>query len=257
MANDLELALECTAAAASIIRERFGSVDAEMKGEVDPVTEADRQAERAIIDILQAAVPHDLILGEEGGGALEPFGRRWIIDPLDGTVNFLHGLPHVAVSVALYEGDRALVGVVLDVFREEVFAAELGHQATLNDRPIATTTIDDLGAALVATGFAYDRRQRGREYAATLGEVLVRVRGIRRAGTASLDLAWLAAGRLDAFWELGLAPWDTAAGLLIVTEAGGVATDLAGEPSAPGDPAIVAAGPGLHAQFLELIGGAT
>jgi len=200
---------------------------AEFKGSVDPVTVADREAEAAILDMLTRARPDDYVLAEEGGGSRG--ARTWVIDPLDGTVNFLHGVPHVAVVVALVDGDGVSVGVVYDVFRSEVFHATRGGGAWMNDTRLAVSTQTDLGASLMATGFPYDRRDHAHEYVEAVAAALIHLQGIRRAGTAALDLTWTAAGRYDGYWELGLKPWDMAAGVLIVEEAGGTVTDLRGQ----------------------------
>jgi myo-inositol-1(or 4)-monophosphatase len=240
--QDLDTAVAAAQQGSEIIKRWTGNLQgADYKGEVDPVTQADRQAEAAIIRVIGNAYPGDAVLAEESGG--DPLGNRrvWIIDPLDGTVNFLHGVPHVGVSVALYEDGKPLVGVILDVFRDETYTAASGSGAFRNGAPIAVSTQDDLGAALVATGFPYDRRDYADTYGTILGTVLGKVQGIRRMGTASLDLAWVACGRYDGFWELKLAPWDVAAGILLVQEAGGKVTDQTGRPARPGDPLIIAA----------------
>lgn len=217
------------------------------------MTDTDQAAEAAIRDLLGTARPADAILGEEEGGADWRTGRVWILDPLDGTVNFIHRVPHVAVSVALWEEGVPVVGVVHDVSRDEVFAAMRGHGATLDGRPIRVTETTDLGSGLVATGFPYDRRSRAAELAATIGRVLEAVQGIRRFGSAALDLCWVAAGRYDAYWEYRLQPWDTAAGELIVIEAGGRVTDLGGASYRPDAAAILASNGYLHDQLRTVI----
>lgn len=188
----------------------------------DPVSEADRSAERAIVQAILAARPDDGIVGEEDQGDRPgTTGLRWVIDPLDGTVNFLYGIPQWCVSIACEDADGALVGVVHDPSKDETFAAVRGGGARLGDRPLQVTDPVDLGRTLVATGFAYEpavRRDQGRMAEDLLGVV----RDLRRGGAAALDLAWVAAGRIDAYVEHGLAPWDWAAGKLLVTEAGGV-----------------------------------
>lgn len=250
LAEDLEIAAAAASRGAEAIKPWFGRrPEADFKGEVDPVTEVDRQSEALIIATIASARPHDAILAEESGGDPLGLNRVWIIDPLDGTVNFLHGVPHVGVSVALYENGLPRVGVVVDVFRDEIFTAASGGGAFRNSEPIEVSTQDDLGAALVATGFPYDRRQYAASYASIVGEMLTHIQGIRRMGTASLDLAWVACGRYDAFWELRLAPWDVAAGILLIHEAGGRMTDLDGVPARPGDQASVASNAVLAEEF--------
>ena len=250
LAEDLEIAVEAASRGGAAIKPWLGVLQkADFKGEVDPVTEVDRRSEVLIVDTIKAARPDDAILAEESGGDAIGLDRVWIIDPLDGTVNFLHGVPHVGVSVALYENGLPRVGVVLDVFRDEVFTATSGGGAFLNGDSIAVSAQPDLGAALVATGFPYDRRRHAASYASIVGEMLTHVQGMRRMGTASLDLAWVACGRYDAFWELKLAPWDVAAGILLIREAGGRVTGLHGVPARPGDQALIASNAVLAEKF--------
>ncbi len=252
--DDLDVALAAARAGAAAVKAhlgRIGTVD--FKGEVDPVTAADRESEARILAGLRERRPHDGVLAEESAGGPSTADRQWIVDPLDGTVNFLHGVPHVGVSVALCEGRVPTAGVIIDVFRGDEYTAAAGRGARLNGSPIRVTQQAELGAALVATGFPYDRRRLGGDYGTALGLVLTRVQGIRRMGTASLDLAWVAAGRYDAFWELKLAAWDVAAGILLVREAGGWVTDLDGRPAEPGDRSIVATNGALHAGFLGVL----
>ncbi len=251
--TDLEVARRAARAGAAVVRAAVGGGPADFKGEVDPVTEADRAAEAAILSVLHSYRSDDAVLAEESGGGEGGHGRRWIVDPLDGTVNFLHGVPHVGVSVALYEDDRPLAGVVIDVFREEEFWAEAGAGAAGTSGRLRVSTRSPLGDALIATGFPYDRRRHGLGYGQTVGRVLERVRGVRRMGTACLDLAWVAAGRFDGFWEFQLAPWDLAAGVLLVEEAGGVVSDHRGGPAAPSMPSVVAANPLIQPELAELI----
>ena len=252
--EDMDLALSAAENGSVAVKDWMGRIgQADFKGEVDPVTEADRASEAVIISTIRAARPADAILAEESGGEALGQGRIWIIDPLDGTVNFLHRVPHVGVSIALYEYGVPRVGVVVDVFRHEVFSAATGAGAQCNEEPIRVSEQADLGAALVATGFPYDRRQLAPAYAQILGEVLGSVQGVRRMGTASLDLAWVACGRYDAFWEMKLAPWDVAAGILLIAEAGGTATTSSGRSAAPGDSLLVASNSALGSPWHELI----
>lgn len=251
--DDLSLAREAAAAGAAIVAQGLnGDHDTHYKGRFDPVTAVDQASEAAIIGLLEQHRPEDSILAEESGGQRAD-GRHWIIDPLDGTVNFVHGIPHVSVSVALYEGDKALVGVVHDVFKGEVFAAERGGGAWCDDTPIAVSRTADLSASVVATGFPYDHDVRADALAAVVRDVLKEVNGIRRFGSAALDLAWVAAGRFDAYWELGIAPWDGAAGILIVREAGGRVTNPAGHDSTPFDPLVVSSNGAVHEQLRRCV----
>lgn len=251
--NDLELALAAAAKGAEIVRNGFGSHKiTEQKGRLDPVTEIDHASEHAIVDLLTTSRPEDGLLGEEGS-ARESTGRRWIIDPLDGTVNFIHGIPQVGVSVALYDGNTPLVGVVHDPIRNEVFAAVRGEGATRNGEPIRVSQTAELHRSVIVTGFPYDHDKHAAAYAKTVGAVLEHVNGIRRLGSAALDFGWLACGRFDGYWEYSLGPWDAAAGALIATEAGATITDGRGRPYTVDSPHFVAANPRLHDQLRRIV----
>ena len=208
----------------------------------DLVSDADRDAEAQIRDTLALERPEDGLLAEEGTNEPGQSGRRWVFDPLDGTVSYLYGYPHWCVSVALEDADGTAVGAVYDPMRDELFAAERGAGATLGGEPISVRDSTPLERALVATGFGYDAAWRARQ-AEVVRRLLPSVRDIRRAGSAALDLAWLATGRLDAYYERGLHAWDWAAGSLLVREAGGAVEELAGEPFGliAGPPPLVAA----------------
>ena len=230
MSNDvhtIDVAIEAARAAAAVLLPRFGSerAIASKSTATDLVSAADIEAEQAIRAVLAARVPGDAVVGEEGDATEGTSGRRWIVDPLDGTINYLYGLPMWCVSVAC-EGEA---GVVYDPVRDELFSAVVGEGAFLNGERLSPGAPDGLGHALVATGFGYDARRRELQ-AAVVSGVLPYVRDIRRAGAAALDLAWCAAGRLDAYWERGVNEWDVAAGELICREAGRTAERL--EPSA-------------------------
>jgi len=250
--DDLTLARTAARTGAEIVAEWADRIEsADFKGIGNPVTEADRESEKAIISLISEHRPEDGILAEEGASKESATGRRWLIDPLDGTVNFLHGFPHVSVSVAVEDDEGGLAAVVYDVFRREEFAASRNGGTELDGRPVRVTGRDDLSKALIATGFSYDRHERGPEYGAVLGEMLRVVRGIRRGGSAALDLAWVACGRLDGYWEVRLGPWDVAAGFLLVTEAGGVVTAVDGGP--PSHQECVAANTKLQPLLREAI----
>lgn len=216
----------------------------------DPVSEADREAERLIRERLAAARPGDAVLGEEGGDTAGTSGVRWIVDPLDGTVNFLFGIPQWGVSVACEDADGTLAGVVYDPMRDELWAAERDGPALLDGVPVHGSTRADLSTALVATGFGYQSDVR-RAQAEVVARVLPAVRDIRRLGSAALDLAWTAAGRYDAFYEYGLNAWDLAAGALICSRAGLLRYDL--KPVGPSKPGILVAPPALVWQLAELL----
>jgi myo-inositol-1(or 4)-monophosphatase len=248
--DDLALAERAARAAGAVLLERFGGpvlgLDSKTSA-TDPVSDADREAERAIRELLEAERSEDGLLGEEGTSREGESGRRWVVDPLDGTVNYLYGIPQWCVSVALEDGEGALAAVVLDPLRDELFAAERGGGTRLNGERVRVREGAELSRALVGTGFGYEPGRRA-EQAEVARRVLPRVRDIRRAGSAALDLAWVAAGRLDGFYERGVKPWDWRAGALLVEEAGGELRDLPGEPYG-----LVAAGPGLIEPLLSLV----
>jgi len=249
--DDLDLALEAARLGAEVVRSRHVH-SVVYKGAVNPVTNADTESQERILSLLTHHRPADAILAEEHPRVVGTEGRWWLVDPLDGTVNFVHGIPHVAVSVALYEDGALLVGVVIDVFRREEFSSVIGGGAWLDGHRLAVSNAE-LGSSIIGTGFPYDRQERAHELGAVVGTVLARVQGLRRMGTASLDLAWVAAGRLDGFWEIGLKPWDVAAGLILVREAGGVATDLGGVPSTPLDSLFVVSNGIAHEPLRSLL----
>ncbi|MEN8234847.1 MAG: inositol monophosphatase family protein [Actinomycetota bacterium] len=251
--DDLELAVVAARAGGEILRNGFDSgVTAQYKKRFDPVTEVDHASEAAILAILREHRPGDAILSEEAGGTI-PAGRVWIADPLDATVNFVHGIPHIAVSIGLWDGDRPLVGVIYDPLRDECFSAATGYGAHLNGKPINVSTTDVLERSVTATGFPYDHGDYADEYAGVVGAVLAEVNGIRRFGSAALDLAWVAAGRYEAYWELGLAPWDQAAGIAIVREAGGMVTDFSGADSVPTTPVVLSSNGLVHDALRKVI----
>jgi myo-inositol-1(or 4)-monophosphatase len=248
----LGVAHEAARAAAAELVPRFGHAQAGIEtksGPTDLVSAADLAAESAIRRVLASRRPDDAILGEEGG-ATGDGERRWVIDPLDGTTNFLFGVPQFAVSVACEDSDGMLVGVVLDPIRDECFAATRSTGPTLNGSGITASGRDDLATALVATGFAYDASVRARQ-AVALERVLPRVRDIRRAGAAALDLAWCACGRYDAYYERGVKPWDHAAGGLIASRAGLAVLEL--EAGEDGPEGLVAAPAVLLDELMGLI----
>ena len=216
----------------------------------DVVTAADRAVERLLVDGIRAARPQDGLLGEEGASVEGTTGLRWVVDPIDGTVNYLYGIPHWAVSIAVEHERRTVVGVVLDPPKGELFTAVRGRGAALRGRRLACSGASDLGHALVATGFGYDARRRAVQ-AELATHVLPRVRDLRRLGAGALDLCAVAAGRVDAYFEQGLSPWDLSAGGLVATEAGAVLTGLAGDPA--GYPMVVASAPGVHGALHDLL----
>jgi myo-inositol-1(or 4)-monophosphatase len=217
------------------------------------VTEMDERAEDLIVGRLAQAFPDDTILAEERGAAPGRSGRRWIVDPLDGTTNYAHGVPIFSVSIALEIDRRVALGVAYNPSLDELYVAERGQGATVNDQRLAVSSTATLDESLLTTGFPYNIRETRdtnlREYAA----FAVRCRGVRRLGSAVLDLAWLAAGRLDGFWELRLGPWDVAAASLFVEEAGGRVTNLVGGALDLDAPALVASNGRIHDEMLAVL----
>ena len=240
----LTLAIDAAHAAGALLRERFRGPQtgiAAKSSSTDLVSDADRDAEALLTGMIRAARPDDALLGEEGAAASGSTGVRWLVDPLDGTTNYLWGIPHWSVSIAAVDDDGDLAAVVYDPSRDETFTATRGGGAFLGDRRLTLQPADDLAQALIATGFSYSSSERARQ-AAVLTRLLPAVRDIRRFGSAALDLAWVAAGRVDAYFETGLSPWDWAAGAMLVHEAGGTL-----HRSTPGDAPVrlLAARPGL------------
>lgn len=224
----------------------------EYKGEVDIVTQADLRSERLITARLREAFPEYSILGEEMGEQARAGARYcWCVDPLDGTTNFAHGFPVFAVSIGLLEDGEPVAGAVFNPVADELFTALRGGGAWLNDRPIHVSATPDLAVSLLGTGFPSHKRSQNpniRFY----WEFTLRSHGVRRAGSAALDLCSVACGRFDAFWEFGLKPWDTAAGILLVREAGGQTSDFAGRPYRPGDRELVASNGRIHEEFCRV-----
>jgi myo-inositol-1(or 4)-monophosphatase len=224
-----------------------------MKGEINLVTEADIAAETAIVASLQEDAPDIPIMAEESAeeSPEEPEGPIWVVDPLDGTTNFAHGFPIFAVSVALMENGRSTIGAIYCPLQDELFCCWQGGGAWLNGKKIRVTETDFLVQALVATGFPYDIHARLDDVLSQMRAILPKVRDIRRAGAAAVDLAYVACGRLDGFWEMDLKPWDTAAGWLLVEEAGGRVTDFSGKDYSPFFPEILAGNAALHPLLVK------
>jgi myo-inositol-1(or 4)-monophosphatase len=247
-------AIRAARAAGRIHLRRFTHTSiANKSNPVDLVTEADRESEAAVIDVIQRTFPTHSILAEESGGSIESGEHRWIIDPLDGTTNFAHGFPQFCVSIAYERRGKLQVGIIYDAFKRELFSARRGKGAYLNGKPIRVTRIPVLASALLATGFAYDRRERRRFYLAFWEAFMMRTHGVRRTGSAALDLAWVSCGRVDGFWEFGLKQWDVAAGSLIVQEAGGHVSNIDGSRLDLGGGQIIASNGRLHEQMIETI----
>ena len=256
--GDVWVAVRAARAGADVVKAGFFEpLDTELKGAVDPVTQIDRQAEEAIRSVISAHFPDDDFLGEEGGGHPWDSQRVWIVDPLDGTVNFVRRIPQVAVSVALWQEGHPQVGVVIDVARNDEFVAVAGEGATMNEQPIRVSETLRLEDALLVTGFPYDRREHAAEYLEVVEVAIRRARGIRRLGAAALDLAWVACGRFDGYWEhggrYGIQPWDVAAGMLLVSEAGGRFTDHTGQLYRLESAAHVASNGKIHEELRAIV----
>jgi myo-inositol-1(or 4)-monophosphatase len=251
MSSDLELAEHAARAAGEVLLSYYGRPPegvAAKSSETDLVSDADREAERVIRELIEAERPEDGLIAEEGSRSASESGRRWVVDPLDGTVNFLYGFPAWGVSIALEDEEGLALGIVLDPVRPELFSAVRGEGATLDGEPIRVSGRTELARAMVATGFSYESERRARQ-ADLLTAVLPRVRDIRRVGAAALDLCQVAAGRVDAFYERGLKRWDEAAGRLLIEEAGGVVAELDGEPMG----LAAASSRELLSELLELV----
>ena len=257
----LNIAVRAARKAGSIINRAAlssGGLQVRAKRANDFVTEVDRAAEAAIIEIVQKSYPDHAILGEESGeirgapdgGASE---YRWIIDPLDGTTNFIHAFPQYAVSIGVEQRGALAHAVVYDPVRNELFTASKGRGAFLNDRRIRVSKCLKLQDALVGTGFPFKEMSRADLYLRQLRALMEKSSGVRRAGAAALDLAYVACGRLDAFWELGLSPWDMAAGALLIQEAGGLVTGVTGEQDFLQSGDVIAATPKVFTEMLEAL----
>lgn len=242
------------AAGDHIVRQldRAGHLDVETKGVNDFVTEVDRRAEQIIIDAIKRLHPDHAFIAEESGEHGDS-DHVWIIDPLDGTTNFLHGVPQFAVSIACRVKGRLEHGVIYDPMRQELFVTSRGRGAMMNDRRIRVSQQRKLEGSLLGTGFPYCKTDRLDEYMEILRDMIKNTAGIRRPGSAALDLAWVAAGRIDGFWEFGLKPWDIAAGVLLVQEAGGLVSDLKGGHAYMETGDIVCGNPKIFKAMLQKI----
>jgi myo-inositol-1(or 4)-monophosphatase len=257
-----ELRDACAAAArcgGEVLRERWGKVrTVDYKGGIDLVTDADTASEAALLGFLRERFPDAAILAEESGASgAAAAGLRFYVDPLDGTTNYAHGVPHFAVNVAVADAGGLLAGATYDPLRDEMYLAARGGGAFLGSDRLRCSGSADLRSALIVTGFPYDIHERHELPLRLFGAFLRRSRGVRRFGSAALDLAYVAAGRFDGFWELRLKPWDVAAGIVIAREAGAVVCDLGGGDRQLETGDILAAAPGLRGPMLEVIAEAT
>lgn len=257
----LNFAIQTARDAGRILSDRMGrALQVSNKGDIDLVTEADLASEKLIIERIKSHYPRHAILAEESGateGIEMRTGKtewRWIVDPLDGTTNYAHGYPCFCVSIALERAGSIEIGVIYDPTRDEVFAAERGQGATLNDRSIRVSAVDDLNAAMLCTGFPYNVRERP-NFARDFANFTMEAQAVRRDGSAAIDLAYLACGRFDGFWEDGLNAWDVAAGLLLIEEAGGRISDFVGAPLNIYTPKVLASNGLIHDKMIQVLGG--
>jgi myo-inositol-1(or 4)-monophosphatase len=255
----LNFAIQTAREAGRLLSERLGSIlKVHNKGEIELLTESDLASERLIIDRIKTFHPRHAILAEESGetetgNLAESRGEwKWIIDPLDGTTNYAHGYPCFCVSIALEHNGVLELGVIYDPMRDEMFTAERGQGAALNGRRIRVSQIDNLNRALLCTGFPYDVRERS-DFARHFTNFIMHAQAVRRDGAAAIDLAYVACGRFDGFWEEGLKPWDLAAGVLMIEEAGGEVTNYDGSPFSVYQPPILASNGLVHEQMMRVL----
>ena len=253
----LNFAIQTAREAGRVLAEKFGrALRVSNKGDIDLVTEADIASERLIVERIRSYHPRHAILTEESGDVVAigdvDSEYKWVVDPLDGTTNYAHGYPCFCVSIALEHEGRVVVGVVYDPTRDEMFAAERGGGATLNGRSLRVSETSELNGALLCTGFPYDVRDRG-DFARHFHNFIMHAQGVRRDGSAALDLAYVACGRFDGFWEEGLNPWDVAAGVLLITEAGGRISRYNGTPFDIYTPPIAASNGLIHEAMLDVL----
>jgi len=241
--------------AGEILRDGFGrKIQVEMKGDIDLVTEVDRLSENYLVKEIKSRFPSHAIITEERGEIRGDVNKVWYVDPLDGTVNFAHGVPIFSVSIAYSENGEVKIGGVFDPMQKEYYCAERGFGTWLNGKPVNVSVEKSLDHSLLVTGFPYDIRTNPKNNLDHYVSLSLRSRGVRRLGSAAIDLAYVAAGRFDGFWEVSIHPWDIAAGSLLVEEAGGKVTDIGGKPDflSP-TPSILAANYDIHSQMLDVL----
>ena len=253
--HELAICEKAAASAGEVLRTLFGRTNhITKKGDIDLVTEADLESEKVILEMIRQKFPDDSILSEEAGEHSKQSDRTWIIDPLDGTTNFAHGFPFFAISIALQIKNEIVVGVVYNPVMNEYFEASRGAGTFFNKKPVKVSHTSELGESLLATGFPYDIHDHPQVVMELFEKMLVRAQGVRRPGSAAIDLCYVASGRFDGFWEQGLKPWDTAAGVVIVEEAGGKLSTFERNDYDPFKKTIVAANPFIHGAMIEVIG---
>ena len=252
--NELAIARSAAVEAGVFISSHWGGdFEVRHKGEIDLVSEVDLGAEAIVTRIISAAFPDDAIVAEEGGGSNRESGRTWHIDPLDGTTNFSHGFPHFAVSIGLVIDGVPSVGVIHDPIRQWTFHGRMGGGAWLDEKALQVSETTTLGEALVSTGFPYDRWKNPDNNGHRCTHLLRRTQGMRRPGAAALDLAYIAAGWIDGYWEIKLNSWDVAAGALLVSEAGGKFSDLRGNPISVHGGSFVASNGRIHTPLVDAL----
>lgn len=256
----LNFAIQTARDAGGVLIDRLGrALQVSNKGDIDLVTEADLASERLIIERVKSHYPRHAILAEESGASeglttnLRESEWKWIIDPLDGTTNYAHGYPCFCVSIGVERAGRMVLGVVYDPLRDEMFAAERGQGATLNERPMRVSVVEDLNRAMLCTGFPYDVRKRP-DFARDFANFTMQAQAVRRDGSAALDLAYVACGRFDGFWEDGLNPWDVAGAVLLIEESGGAVTDFHGDPLDIYTPRVLASNGLIHESMMRVLG---
>jgi myo-inositol-1(or 4)-monophosphatase len=252
--NESAVARRAAGDAGKILTGLFGKLkNIDKKGDIDLVTEADIRSEKVILDIIRENFPEDSILAEESGETDNYSERLWMIDPLDGTTNYAHSFQFFAVSIALQVKGEIVLGMVFNPLLDEFFEAVKGKGALLNGQPIRVSHAKNLKESLLATGFPYSIYREHKDVVDIFTRMIVNAQGIRRPGSASIDLCYVACGRFDGFWEQDLKPWDTAAGSLIVQEAGGMISDYSGEPYSPFNKSVVAANPDVFKEMLKIL----
>ena len=255
----LNFAIQTARDAGRVLADKMGrALQVSNKGAIDLVTEADLASEKLIIERIKSHYPRHSILAEESGATngvevVQGNEWKWIVDPLDGTTNYAHGYPCFCVSIALEHAGSIEIGVVYDPSRDELFAAERGQGATLNDRPMRVSTVDELNNSMLCTGFPYNVRERP-NFASDFAKFTMEAQAVRRDGSAAIDLAYIACGRFDGFWEDGLRAWDTAAGVLLIEEAGGMVTNFGGGPLDIYTPKVLASNGLIHDSMMRVLG---
>jgi len=254
VSNILQFTEAIARQAGAVLREGYGNVrHIQQKGVIDLVTEFDKRSEEVILSAIQREFPEHAILAEESGRNKTISEYQWVIDPLDGTTNFAHGIPIFSVTLALFYNNSPILGVTYDPLRDEMFSTESGRGATVNNRPIHVSTQANLERAVISTGFPYDLRTNPRNNFAQFVQFQLRTQAVRHLASAALDCAWTAMGRLDGYWEFGVEPWDIGAGVLLVREAGGRVTSIDGDNNFLSQTSILVSNGWLHEQMSRVL----